>query len=310
MRFPSILEPASPAANRVESLWWFLFWISAVVFAVVVVLTLAGLRRRGRLGDPVDRSETSWGDRFVVISGVGVSWIILTIAFVVSLVVMRQLTVEARDAALEIEVIGRMWWWEARYPNGAVTANEIHIPSGERVRLRLTSADVIHSFWVPQLQVKVDQVPGRENELWLEAARPGRYRGQCAEYCGLQHANMIVYVIAQPRAEFNAWLANEARPAPEPVGPAAERGQEVFMSSTCVGCHTIRGTPATGVTGPDLTHLARRETIGAGVRPNTRENLSRLITEPQRIKPGMSMPPTSLTPEELNALLDYLTRLN
>ena len=303
MRSPSILEPAGSAADRVESLWWFLFWVGAIVFAVVVILLLVSLRRRGRIEDPVDLSETSWGERFVAVSGVALPWLILTGAFVVSVVAMRELTARASDTALEIEVIGHMWWWEVRYPNGAVTANEIHIPSGERVRLRLTSADVVHSFWVPQLQVKVDQIPGRENELWLDA-RPGRYRGQCAEYCGLQHANMIVQVVAEPRAQFNAWLANEARPA-----TAGGRGEEVFVSNTCAGCHTIRGTEAAAVSGPDLTHLAARETIGAGVKPNTRENLSELITQPQRIKPGMSMPPTSLSSEDLNALLDYLAGL-
>jgi cytochrome c oxidase subunit II len=301
MRSPSILDPAGSAAERVESLWWFLFWVSAVVFAVVVILLIAALRRRGRLEEAVDLSETTWGDRFVAISGVGISWVILAIAFVVSLFAMRQLTAEARGPAFELEVIGHMWWWEVRYPNGAVTANEIHIPSGERVRLKLTSADVIHSFWVPQLQVKVDQVPGRENELWLDA-EPGRYRGQCAEFCGLQHANMIVEVVAEPRAQFDAWLANEARPA----APSSARGRQVFTSNTCAGCHTVRGTEATGVTGPDLTHLAARRTIAAGIKPNTRENLEELITEPHRVKPGMSMPPTSLSRPDLDALLDYL----
>jgi cytochrome c oxidase subunit 2 len=308
VRSPSILDPAGSGADRVENLWWFLFWVSAVVFAVVVILLLAALRRRGRLEDPVDLADKPWGDPFVAISGVALPWIVLTVAFVVSIFAMRQMSSEARDAALEIEVIGHMWWWEVRYPNGAVTANEIHIPSDQRVLLKLTSADVVHSFWVPQLQVKVDQIPGRENELWLDA-RPGRYRGQCAEYCGLQHANMIVQVIAEPRGQFDQWLSNEARPAAAPVTSAAARGGEVFTTNTCAGCHTIRGTTAAAVSGPDLTHLAARQTIAAGVEPNTRTNLAELITNPQRVKPGMSMPPTSLSPPDLDALLDYLAGL-
>lgn len=306
---PSILEPAGPAAGKVEGLWWFLFWISVVVFLVVLALMVMAVKRRGRLEDPIAENEPRWGEPFVAISGVVVPWIILTIAFVISLGVMRQLATAEESADLTIEVRGRMWWWEVRYPNGAVTSTEIHIPVGERVDVRLTSADVIHSFWVPELQVKIDQIPGRENSLWLQADKPGRYRGQCAEYCGLQHANMIFTVIAEPREDFETWVANEAQRAREPTGTAF-RGREVFMNNSCVGCHTIRGTEAGAELGPDLTHLASRSTLGSAIFPNTRENLSRLITEPQRVKPGVTMPPTSLRREDLNALLDYLSQLD
>jgi cytochrome c oxidase subunit II len=306
---PSILEPAGPAATRVEGLWWFLFWISVVVFLVVLALMLLAVRRRGRIEDPIADEEPRWGEPFVALSGVVIPWVILTIAFVISLGVMRQLAAAEESPDLTIEVEGRMWWWEVRYPNGAVTSTEIHIPVGERVRVRLTSADVIHSFWVPELQVKIDQIPGRENELWLQADRAGRFRGQCAEYCGLQHANMIFTIVAEPRETFEEWVDNETQPASEPGG-AALRGRDVFMNSSCVGCHAIRGTEAGAGLGPDLTHLAGRSTLGSAILPNTRENLSRLITDPQRVKPGVTMPPTSLSAGELNALLDYLEQLD
>jgi cytochrome c oxidase subunit II len=301
---PSILEPASSAAAKVEGLWWLLFWISVVVFLFVLALMVLAVRRRGRIEDPIVEEEARWGEPFVALSGVVVPWVILTIAFVISLGVVRQLATAEESEDLTIEVEGRMWWWEVKYPNGAVTSTEIHIPVGERVRVRLTSADVIHSFWVPELQVKIDQIPGRVNELWLQADKPGSYRGQCAEYCGLQHANMIFTVIAEPRADFEAWVANEAKPA-----VAAGTGSEVFMDNSCVGCHAVRGTNASARLGPDLTHLASRSTLGSAILPNTRENLATLITDPQSVKPGVTMPPTSLSSEELDSLLDYLQQL-
>ncbi len=305
---PSVLEPAGPAAASVERLWWLLFWISFVVFLIVLALMVRALRGRGRIEDAVDDSEVRWGEPFVALAGVVVPWIILTVAFIISLGVMKELATAEESEDLTIEVEGRMWWWEVRYPNGAVTATEIHIPVGERVRIKLTSADVIHSFWVPELQVKLDQVPGRVNELSLQANKPGRYRGQCAEYCGLQHANMIFTVIAEPRAEFDAWVANEAKPTVTAAGSAL-RGRDVFMDNSCVGCHAVRGTEAGAELGPDLTHLASRSTLGSAILPNTRENLARLITDPQSVKPGVTMPPTSLSSDELNDLLDFLQQL-
>jgi cytochrome c oxidase subunit 2 len=281
-----------------------MFWISVLVLAVVVVLLgMALMRTRWRTeGEPV------WGEPFIVVAGVIVPTLILGGVFVISLRDLNALSAGGTDARLTIEVVGRDWWWEARYPGEAVTANEIHIPAGEPVLFRVTTGDVIHSFWVPQLGPKIDMIPGRENVTWLEADRPGRYRGQCAEFCGLQHANMAFFVVAEPPDRFQGWLENEAAPAAPPDGQAVE-GQEVFLTSTCVGCHTIRGTEAAARLGPDLTHLAARETIAAGILPNTRENLARWITDPQSIKPGAIMPPTQLSGEELEALLDYLESL-
>lgn len=180
-----------------------------------------------------------------------------------------------------------------RYPNGAVTANEIHIPVGEPVGLALPTADVIHSLWVPELQVKVDHVPGSDNRMWVEADRAGRFRGQCAEFCGLQHARMAFEVVALPAGEFDDWLDAQADDAAEPTDAAAREGQEILEASSCAGCHTVRGTSAEGDLGPDLTHLASRETIGAGLVPLTRENLADFIADPQDDKPGVTMPPLS-----------------
>lgn len=306
---PSVLEPRGPGAARVEPLWWLMFWISSVVFLVVLVMIAMAIRRRGQIGEPLVEESPRWGNRFVVVAGVVIPWLILTSVFLVSLKVMQGLASEGDNEALTIRVDGRMWWWDVFYPGGVRTANEIHIPAGEPVRVRLTASDVIHSFWVPQLQVKIDMIPGKTNEMWLQADKPGRYRGQCAEYCGIQHANMLFYVVAEPQADFHAWLANEARPAPAPVAPAAIRGRDVYLGSSCFGCHAVRGTTASSEFGPDLTHLARRETIASGILENNRENLRRFIVEPQTVKPGDTMPPTSFSEEDLAALLDYLEGL-
>jgi cytochrome c oxidase subunit 2 len=310
---PSILDPAGPGARRVTELWWPMLAIAAGVLLVVVAMVAVALRRPGRLGEPPHDAPTRWGNRFVVVAGVVLPWLILTGVFVFSLRVMAGTGGGSRTGPgaepLEILVAGHTWWWEIRYPNGAATANEIHVPSGQPVVLRLSTDDVLHSLWVPQLQVKLDMVPGRVNDLVIEADRPGRYRGQCAEYCGLQHARMSFYVIAQPAEEFAEWAASLGRAAAEPASAGARTGRDVFMRSSCFGCHTIRGTPARATLGPDLTHLASRETIGAATLPLTRDNLARFILDPQAVKPGAMMPPTGFSSSEIEALLDYLMDL-
>ena len=311
---PSILEPDSQAGRRVAGLWWFLFWTSVVAVAVVVGFLVVAVRRRRREPpgagdeDDVDREPVPWGDRFVVLSGIVVTGAVLAVTFVVSLFVLDDLAA-SDDPDLTIEVVARDWWWEVRYPGGAVTANEIQIPVGEQVDVRLPTADVIHSFWVPELQVKEDHIPGMDNELRLEADRAGRYRGQCAEFCGLQHAHMRFYVEAQSPDDFEDWLADQARPARQPRTAAARRGLETFEGASCAGCHTVRGTSADGDLGPDLTHLADRRTIGAGLMRLTSDHLADFIADPQDDKPGASMPPTELTPAEVRAVTAYLMEL-
>ncbi|MDQ3662180.1 MAG: cytochrome c oxidase subunit II [Actinomycetota bacterium] len=306
---PSALDPKGSGARRIEGLWWLMFWISLAVFAVVVAfLVVAYVRGRREQTQP---TEARWGGPFVVVSGIVAPSLILAGVFVVSLNDMMALSSPPQQPGLTIDVIGHDWWWEARYEeSGAVTANEIHIPTGESIQLRLTTDDVIHSFWVPQLQAKTDLISGEVNSMWLQADEPGRYRGQCAEFCGLQHANMIFYVVAEDPAEFEAWLANEAGEADDPSDAAVARGESVFLQSSCAGCHAVRGTEADSDLGPDLTHLAGRETIASGVLENTRSELAQWIIDPQGAKPGAIMPPTELSSAELDALLDYLESLD
>lgn len=312
---PSILDPAGPGARLIESLWWPMLWISTIVFVIVCGFLLRALIRGGRSSEDayetLDRDEPRWGGPFIAIAGVLIPALILGGVYLYSLKQMNALSDAGANPSIEIEVVARNWWWEARYPNGAVTANEIHIPVGEPVRLKLTTKDVIHSFWVPELQAKTDHVPGHDNYMWLQADEPGRYRGQCAEFCGLQHTNMIFYVVADEPDDFDAWVANEAADVAEHetrLVTAAE-GFGIFADSSCAGCHTIRGTTAEGTLGPDLTHLASRETI-AGVLSNTRENLRDFIADPHPFKPGVSMPPTELTDDEIDAVVAYLAGLD
>ncbi len=292
-----------------------MLWISVVVFAVVSgMLIVAAVRGRRASDLSLDRRVISWGEPFIAIAGVLLPFFILGGVYLLSLREMNSLAAGGKGANLTIEVIGHDWWWEIRYPNGAVTANEIHIPVGEPVRVELSTKDVIHSFWVPQLQVKTDQIPGRKTVTWLQADGRGPYRGQCAEYCGLQHTNMVFYVIGEdPEEGFPLWLDEQAADAREPTTASQRAGRQVFLDSSCVGCHTIRGTEAEGTLGPDLTHLASRMTI-AGVFDNTRENrerqnLMRFVANPHDSKPGVVMPPAELTDQELRLLVDYLESL-
>jgi cytochrome c oxidase subunit II len=212
--------------------------------------------------------------------------------------------------ALRIEVTGYQWWWQVRYPDdGVVTANEIHIPAGRPVEMGLRTGDVIHSFWVPELAGKVDQIPGQRNVIRLQADEPGTFRGFCAEFCGLQHAKMQFLVIADTPADFTRWITRRQRPSGTPPTEEAALGQVVFNRNTCGACHTVRGTDARGTRGPDLSDLADRTTLGAVSIENNRKNLAEWITDPQEAKPGNLMPPSDLAPDEVEALLDYLESL-
>jgi cytochrome c oxidase subunit 2 len=238
----------------------------------------------------------------------------LFVFLVVNFSTERRLASDRAGEPITIEVTGTQWWWKVRYIDSVAsriltTANEIHIPVGTPVKLELLSNDVIHSFWVPRLGGKKDLIPGRRSVMWLRADSIGVYRGQCAEFCGHQHALMGLTVIAESRGDFDAWLAHQLEPAPEPSTPDQRRGLEVFTSSTCAMCHTIRGTNAAASTGPDLTHLASRGTIAAATLPNTRGHLGGWISDPQSIKPGAKMPANSLQPADLQALLAYLESL-
>ena len=314
---PSVLNPQGPAAARIAGLWWLLFGMAMAVLLVVVVFLALALFRRRRAPRPADPTtdvtaapEPRAGARVIVWAGIIVPAIILGIVYVATLWTMRALATPAIDQGLTIHVIGRLWWWEVQYPEQQfTTANEIHIPVDRPVRIVLSSPNVIHSFWVPELHGKMDLVPGQVNTMWIEASEPGVYLGECAEFCGTQHAKMQFLVVAQPPDEFAAWLAQQQQPARAPTDELAQQGHQVFLAANCINCHAIKGTDATGNLGPDLTHLASRRTLGSAIEENNVGNLSGWIVNPQHIKPGNLMPPAELSSVELQALLAYLATL-
>lgn len=219
-----------------------------------------------------------------------------------------------RANSIVVEITGNQWWWQIRYPNDdasriVVTANELHIPVGRPVMIRGTSNDVIHSFWVPNLQGKRDLIPSRVTTEWIQADRAGRFRGQCAEFCGLAHARMALWVVAEPPEQFEAWMERQLQPAPAPSDQVKHRGQQVFLNNACILCHAIEGTPAAGQVGPDLTHFASRLTIAAGTLPNNKGNLAGWISDPQNIKPGNHMATVPVKADDLQPLLEYLESL-
>jgi cytochrome c oxidase subunit 2 len=304
----SVLDPAGPRAERISTLWWVMFALGTAVFVIVLaLLVIALLRGRRRASDP---SPADNGTRPILV-GVLISAVIMIGLFAYTLMTQRSLAEPAQGDVL-IEVVGNQWWWDVRYPDADVrTANEVHIPVGVPVTVRLTTEDVIHSFWVPRLSEKMDLIPGRANDLTFQADEPGTYLGLCAEFCGLQHAWMQFRVIAVPEQEFTAWLDEQRAPAAEPVpNSIVQEGQQLFLGSACVYCHTVRGTNASGTLGPDLTHLASRQTLGAGVLENNLANLSAWIIDPQGVKPGNLMPSTNLSAEELQAVVAYLRSLD
>ncbi|MEY2567947.1 MAG: cytochrome c oxidase subunit [Actinomycetota bacterium] len=300
---PSVLDPSGTEARKLEGVWWLMFGLAAAVYAIVAGLILFAIVRNRRRGPRESRINDN---AFIVIGGLGLPLVILTVIAFVTV----QTTTEVRQpesGAMRVDVRGHDWWWEVRYPDtGIVTANEIHIPVGRQVAVHIRTADVIHSFWVPQLAGKLDAIPGQDNVLRLTAERPGTYRGECAEFCGLQHANMNFLVVAEDATRFGQWEQTEAQGAALPTDDQGEQGRLVFEREACAGCHTIRGTSAAGVLGPDLTHMGSRRTIGAATVPNTTANLAGWIADAQSIKPGSKMPPIVLEPNELLALVHYL----
>ena len=308
--FQSILHPAGIQAARVSHLWWVMFWICAAVWCAVALGAAIAIAR-GHRGTSM-ASERQLGTS-VAIAG-GISVVALVALLFQSVVTGRALDTLHSPDALVITVTGNQWWWDVQYDHPVpslrvTTANEIHIPVGRPVRFNLFSNDVIHSLWIPNLQGKIDLVPGRLNELWLRADRPGVFRGQCAEFCGLQHAKMALVVVAEPSDDFERWLAGNRAPAPAPITPEQQRGKDVVERGPCAMCHNIAGTQAGGRSAPDLTHVETRSTIGAGSLPNTRGYLAGWIADPQHVKPGNRMPPPGLRDEELQAVLAYLETL-
>lgn len=311
----SMMNPAGPAARDISTLSWIVFSIfMAVALVMWVLIGWVALRRRGSLAEhfPINvEGGLSW----ILVGGVVIPFVVLTLVFVLGLKTMSGFPMHDGPINPEIRLIGHQWWWEVQYVGGDpdarfTTANEIHIPTGKMVDIELLSDDVIHSFWVPRLHGKEDLIPGQPNRIRIRADEPGVYRGQCAEFCGAQHAHMAILVVAQAPEDFNAWAAQQRAPAAEPTNSEAQRGEQVFLSGPCAFCHTIRGTEAAGGVAPDLTHIAGREGLGANTLVNNTANLEAWLTHAQSLKPGVKMPDlTEFTGEDLRSLVAYLQQL-
>jgi cytochrome c oxidase subunit 2 len=310
-RDPSMWSTASSDARRLAALGTSMTVVGALVFAgVVVILAMALRRRRGSTADLPDPEPAVSETRWVVGGGLVLPVVVLAGIFIATLSTLRAFASTDDPAAPDVVVTGHQWWWEVRYPRtGAVTANEIHIPVGRRLRVELRSADVIHSLWIPNLEGKTDLVPGHRNYMTLRADSSGVYVAECAEFCGMQHAHMRLSVVAQDPALYARWMESERQAAGAPGDPVAAAGQLAFMNHSCAFCHTVRGTPAGGLAGPDLTHVGSRLTLAAGTLPNSTGNLAGWISNPDRIKPGTRMPAIALDGATLQAIVHYLETL-
>ncbi|MCA9621673.1 MAG: cytochrome c oxidase subunit II [Myxococcales bacterium] len=301
-------DPRSPQAAAISALFEHTLVICGVIGALVTGLVgYCVLRFRAKPGDPLP-IQVQGNTKLELL------WTLIPLAIVGWIFALTLRAAAASDPPAEgdpdLVVMAHQWWWEIRYPSGAVTANEIHIPAGKRLLVRVESADVIHDFWVPQLARKIDAIPGRPNFVSLQANAPGRYEGTCAEFCGAQHAWMRLVVIAEPPADFEAWLRRQAEPAAAPRSEQARSGARLFAEKTCVACHTIAGSASPPVrVAPDLTHLATRETLGAGVLENRPDELARWLKHPQAVKPGCHMPDFRLSDREVADLVAYLEEL-
>ena len=315
-RWQSALDPQGSASDHLYDLTLFLTVACGIIWLLVVGLAVATLRRR-RVSFTADPAlpDPRRERRFTIITStaVVVTALIVTVFTVASFLTTRHINARSDDAVV-VRVRGYQWWWEFTYladkPDQIITtANEVHVPVGRSVRFVLEAPDVIHSFWVPSLAGKQDLIPGLNNEVTIRPERAGVYRGQCAEFCGLQHAHMAFLVIADAPDVFARWQAAQRQPAVEPSSEEEAAGRTVFLTEQCRACHTIQGTSAAGTVGPDLTHVAGRRTIAAGLLPTTRGSLAAWIADPQTIKPGNNMPMVPLSGDELRAVSAYMASL-
>lgn len=307
----SALHAAGIQAEKIETWWWAIFTVTAIV-TLIVFLVLALAVRRGHA------SAAPHVDDRRLLRHVGISTA-LTVMILIGLIVgsvitSRAVASERRSEALEITVTAYQWWWAAEYQHPEPeqrfrTANELHIPVGRDVKIKLLTSDVIHSFWVPSLAGKLDAIPGHESTVWIKATAPGVFRGQCAEYCGFQHAHMAFVVVAEPSDAFERWVEAQRQTAHPPQSELEQRGLHLVERTACVMCHTIRGTAAAAMIAPDLTHFASRSTIAAGTRPLTQQHLEEWLKDPQALKPGTRMPTLGLSDDDRAAIAAYLEQL-
>ena len=303
-----VLNPGSPQARSIYDLGIVAGIILAIIFVIVAgIIVFALMRFRWREGEP-DPDQLA-GNRTIEIV-----WTLIPCVIVVALFALTARAMSLSDPPPapepDLVVTGHQWWWEARYAkSGVVVANELHIPVGKPVSVRLESADVLHEFWVPELARKITAVPGHPNHIWLQADNPGTFLGICSEFCGTEHAWMHFLIVAEPQAEFNAWEKAQLEPASIPTGGSAANGFALYQKSICANCHAVNGTSARAQVGPDLTHFATRRQLGAGIAANTPDNLRRWMADPQQVKPGVRMPDFKFTNEQATQIVDYLETL-
>jgi len=316
----SALDSAGIQSERLESLWWLFFYVLGTIYLIVMAVLVVALIRRRRADSatppeiaPNEGRERRMGN--TIKAAVVVSAIILFTFMVISFRTGRAINTLSQAASpVSIKITGNQWWWDVQYedinPSQNIhTANELHLPAGRPIKVELQSNDVIHSFWLPNMHGKKDLIPNYPTTFFFEADKPGIYWGQCAEFCGYEHAKMRFLVVVQTPDEFDAWVAAARQTPPPPTDPAAVRGQQIFLTSVCTQCHTVQGTTAAATVGPNLTHVASRQYIAAGSLQNTREHLASWITDPQKIKPGIRMPMNTYSDDDLNALVAYLETL-
>lgn len=314
-----VWSSASKQSADIEWLYWFIFWICLVVFVLVISFFAGGSAKasidQAEMAPVMESNEP--GDRRAKIGvGIALTITVVTLFVVLALSIVTGKTTEGLTSKnpITIQVIGHQWWWELRYPNPqadltVTAANEIHVPVGKPIVVLTASRDVIHSFWAPNIDGKRDLLPGYQSAFSFQVDKPGIYHGQCAEFCGEQHAHMGFEIVAEPMDKFQQWEQQQVKPAAEPQDPTAVRGREVFLTHACVLCHTIRGTDAGSKVGPDLTHVASRRLLAATAISNAPGSLAGWISDPQRIKPGAKMPANPLEPDDLQALVTYLRSL-
>jgi len=306
----NIFAPASTPAQTIFDLSLMVIAIAAVIFVIVGgLLAYSVVKFRRRRNDDGREPAQVYGSKQVELAWTIIPVITVLVLFLATAraVLAVQGAAKPKDA-VEVTVVGHQFWWEYRYSGkNVVTANELHVPVGEKTFLTLLSADTDHSFWVPRLGGKTDLVPNHPNQMWIEPRETGLFLGQCAQYCGTQHGMMLLRVYVDSRPEFDRWLKEQATLAR--ADDAFAEGRKIFEQTACINCHAVAGTAANGRFGPDLTHLMSRETLGAGVVPNTPENLRRWIRRPDDFKPGSLMPPMGLTEQQLDAVTTYLASL-
>jgi len=311
----SVLDPKGPQAKRLAELIWIFSGISAVIWlAIIVVLLKAVLRRSPDRPDPLAIGAPTERRSIVAVAAATATTLVIVVVLTLLSYLSQRHLYAKQPSAVVVKITGHQWWWDVRYesdrPDHVVTtANELYIPAGEPITVRLAASDVIHSFWIPSLTGKQDLIPGQENELQFTADRLGTYRGQCAEFCGWQHARMGIIAVVLPKDQFSAWRTAQIRPAAAPEDAVGQKGAAIFQSKACVMCHTVRGSSAGSRVGPDLTHFGSRKSIASATLPMSRGNIAAWVLDPQGIKLGTNMPNVSLAGEEIDPLVSYLEGL-